>query len=120
VLAHPDDPAINLRWANTQVAERRFEGRRGDLGTNPPDRPEQPTVRLFYAVVLYRLDSLAEAGEQFHALDKVPMDAAARQENRRLSAADRGEAEANGFTAVGALGFQYDTNQIWRRPASPR
>jgi len=111
VLAHPDDPAINLRWANTQVANGDLKGAAATLERILLIDPEQPTVRLFYAVVLYRLDSLAEAGEQFHALDKVPMDAAARQEIddylQRIAAKQR----ANGFTAVGALGFQYDTNR---------
>jgi hypothetical protein len=111
VLAHPDDPTINLQWAHAQVATGDLKGAAATLERMLLIDPNQPSVRLFYAVVLYRLDSLSEAGAQFHSLDKIPMDAAARQEIDDYLQRIASKQRDNGYTAVGALGFQFDTNR---------
>ena len=58
ILANPDDIELNHRFANTQVREGDLKGASATLERILLTSPATPRVRLFHAIVLYRLDDL--------------------------------------------------------------
>ena len=83
VLADPDDIAISYQWARRQVREGQLRGAAATLERILLLRPDLASVRLLYAVVLYRLDSLAEADRQLEILADGPLTVAERAEVAR-------------------------------------
>jgi len=75
VLEHPDDPELNFRWAQTQVADGNLTGASATLQRLLLNQPDLHRVRLFYAIVLFRLGSMAEADAQFLLLEEEQADA---------------------------------------------
>ena len=68
ILAHPDDIVLNFRWAKAQLARGEVRGASATLERILVLDPDLAPVRLYYAIVLYRLDSLDEARSQFDRL----------------------------------------------------
>lgn len=110
ILAAPDDAALNLAYAQQSA-------RRGELSIaastleriliNDPDRHQ---VRLFYAVVLYRLGDFQNAREQLRRLETVPLTGSQRAEAlayaRRIDQAEQ-PVTLSGRLAVG-LSYEQD------------
>jgi len=68
ILANPDDIVLNFRWAKAQLARGDVRGASATLERILVLDPDLAPVRLYYAIVLYRLDSLDEARSQFDRL----------------------------------------------------
>ncbi|WP_288348763.1 hypothetical protein [uncultured Thalassospira sp.] len=68
ILANPDDIVLNFRWAKAQLARGEVRGASATLERILVLDPDLAPVRLYYAIVLYRLDSLDEARAQFDRL----------------------------------------------------
>lgn len=76
VLRNPDDIPLNFRWAKAQVARGDVRGAVATLERILAIDPALVPVRLYYAIVLYRLDSLDEAKAQFEQLQSMGLDGA--------------------------------------------
>ncbi|MBN8198069.1 MULTISPECIES: tetratricopeptide repeat protein [Thalassospira] len=71
ILANPDDIVLNFRWAKAQLARGEVRGASATLERILVLDPDLAPVRLYYAIVLYRLDSLDEARAQFDRLRQM-------------------------------------------------
>lgn len=108
VLAAPDDPEVNLTYARAAAAAGDLSGAAAALERVLILDPDRHGARLFYAIVLYRLDDLQRAREQLALLDGValpPLQRAEADEYRRKI--DRGR-EPLRFGAVLTSGWVYE------------
>jgi hypothetical protein len=109
VLKDPDNIQLNFRFARQQVADGNVKGASATLERILLIQPELAAVRLFYAAVLIRLDSLAEAEQQLDLVAAVKDPKAKDQIGRyREAIADR--RKRTRVTVSIAAGGQYDTN----------
>ncbi len=111
VLAAPDDPIVNLRYAHQLVKEGRLDLAASTLQRILLTDPELDRVRLFYAAVLFRLRNLDQAERELLALKgkALPSDLAEQVEHYigRI-AKERDPLDAHfQFT----YGVQYDSNR---------
>ena len=87
VLNAPDDPEINLAFARQQADDGHLLNAAAALERILLAHPNAHGVRLFYAVVLYRLNDLQGAKRQLKLLDGVrltPLQTAERDKYERL------------------------------------
>lgn len=121
VFAAPDDPALNLEFARRAVDAGDLNGAAGALERVLIADPNRHGARLFYAVVLYRLDDLQGARDQLDLLDAVALTPLQRAEATRYRARiERGRSTTR-FSgtltaaityeddAAGALSTQFDS-----------
>jgi len=111
VLANPDDVVLNFRWAKAQIARGDVRGASATLERILVLDPDLAAVRLYYAIVLYRLDSLDEARAQFERLRamNVSPDVAA-DIDRYLSAIETRRKRLHQYLTV-TFGSQIDSNR---------
>lgn len=111
VLSDPDNMDLNYRFARSQVRKGDLKGASATLERMLLINPNLPNVRLFYAVVLYRLDNTVEAQRELDLLAKMnlPAPLGGEVENYRKLVAER--IKKNHLTIRAGLGFQYDTNR---------
>lgn len=111
VLANPDDADLNYRYARGQVRKGDLKGAAATLERMLMVNPNQPRVRLFYAVVLYRLDNVVEAERELDILAKLklPDPLGSEVDQYRVLVAKR--RQKNRLSARVGMGFQYDTNR---------
>jgi hypothetical protein len=121
VLAAPDDPALNLEFARRAVDAGDLNGAAGALERVLIADPNRHGARLFYAIVLYRLEDLQGARDQLNLLDTVALTPLQRAEATRYRARiERGRSTSrfSGVVtaaltyeddAVGALATQFDS-----------
>ena len=110
VLAHPDDVDLNFRWAKRQVEKGDVKGASATLERILMVNPALTRVRLTYAVVLYRLDSLAEARRELEAVKARAGGALRAEAERYLAAIERRTRTTHAHAALG-VGYQYDDNR---------
>ncbi|MDD5656536.1 MAG: tetratricopeptide repeat protein [Elusimicrobia bacterium] len=115
VLAHPDDIQLNYRYARAQVRRGDVKGAAATLERILMVAPGQNEIRLFYAVVLYRLDDLVEARRELETLKGLPLPDALRREAEKYLKAVESRLKRTHLSGGLSLGFEYDTN----RNASP-
>ncbi|NNL65641.1 MAG: hypothetical protein HKP30_05320, partial [Myxococcales bacterium] len=111
VLADPDDIATSYQWARRQVREGELRGAAATLERILLLRPDLAAVRLLYAVVLYRLDSLAEASRQLEILSDGPLRPAERAEVARYQKTLRRASRRTRFDTSLSFGTNYETNR---------
>lgn len=121
VLATPDDPDLNLAYARAAADTGDLNGAAGALERVLIVDPNRHGARLFYAVLLFRLDDLQGAREQLDLLDPVtltPLQRAEAQQYRRAIERGRSRTRVSGTLtagvvyeddAAGALTTQFDT-----------
>lgn len=80
VLADPDNVELNYRYAQGQIRRGDIKGAAATLERILMVKPDLARVRLLYALVLYRLDNLAEAERELKALQALEMPASLRAE----------------------------------------
>ena len=80
VLKDPDNLDLNFRYAKAQVARGDLVGASATLERILIINPHLPPIRLFYALVLYRLDNLEDAKQEFMKLQE---DGTLPEEQRR-------------------------------------
>lgn len=108
VMARPDDLELNYAFARAQVRRGDVKGASATLERILLLAPKNTRVRLFYALVLLRLDNAAEAARELEAVLKAdPSQAEAKaylkQANRRL--------KKTRLSGRAAAGVQYDSNR---------
>lgn len=111
VLADPDNPDLNYRYARQQVRKGDLKGAAATLERMLLVDPNQPRIRLFYAVVLYRLDNMVMARRELDLLAAaaLPGPLASEVEGYRKLVAAR--LKKNHLSGRAGVGFQYDTNR---------
>lgn len=73
VLAAPDDEGLNLSYAREQVRIGNLAVAASTLERILINEPNRHSVRLFHAVVLYRLGDLQSAADQLRRLESVQL-----------------------------------------------
>ena len=116
VLRDPDNVELNFRFARQQVQRGDVRGSAATLERILLINPDLAQVRLFYAVVLFRLDNIDEAEREFKTVAglEIPADVRAEVDSylERIAVRRR----VTRYTASLSLGAHYDTN----RPSNPR
>ena len=115
VLADPDNIDLNYRFARSQVRRGDVKGAAATLERILLIKPDLPMVRLFYGIVLYRLDDIVEAKRELSSvIASNPADEIRSEAETYLRLAEKREKLTH---VLGGLSFAwgYDTN----RNASP-
>ncbi len=111
VLAEPDNVELNYRFANTQVRDGDLKGAAATLERVLLLAPDSPRVRVFYAVVLYRLDDLIGANAELDRLEGEDLEpgllTTVREYQRRI---DRRRQRTRGAVSLSG-GMGYDSNR---------
>jgi tetratricopeptide (TPR) repeat protein len=116
VLKDPDNVELNFDYARTQVAQGDLKGAASTLERMLLNYPELAQVRLFYAIVLYRLDSLDEAERELLTVSQLDMPDSLRQEIQGYLDRIAFRKKRTRFSASLSFGTAYDSN----RNAAPR
>ena len=116
VLKDPDNVEINFDYARTQVAQGDLKGAVATLERMLLNNPELAQVRLFYAIVLYRLDSLDESERELRNVLQYDMPDSLRQEIQAYLDRIAFRRQATHYSATLAFGAVYDSN----RNSAPR
>jgi TolB-like protein len=115
VLERPDDLALNYAYARTKVRKGELKGAAVTLERMLMVNPGQHDIRLFYGLVLYRLDTLSEAQRELELVQKSNAAPALKAEAltylREIKKKNRLTTLTGGLSA----GAEYDSN----RNASP-
>ncbi|MDD5225765.1 MAG: tetratricopeptide repeat protein [Candidatus Omnitrophica bacterium] len=115
ILKDPDNIALNARYAQDQIARGNLLGAAAALERILLLNPDLPDVRLLYAVVLYRLDSLNEAQKEIDTLRNVTLPPEIRAQLKDYEKKIKYRKRRTHFGLRQSNGWGYDTN----RNASP-
>lgn len=109
ILKKPDDVELNYRWAKRQVETGDLKGASATLERILMVKPGLTKVRLTYAIVLFRLDSIPEARRELEAVKRqsAPLRAEAEEYLRRVAARER----LTHVRGVLGVGYGWDTNR---------
>jgi tetratricopeptide (TPR) repeat protein len=110
VLADPDNAELNYRYAKLQVARGEIRDAAATLERILIKNPGLAQVRLFYAIVLYRLDILPEARKELAALEKQPLPDGIRAEVREFIRRIEKRQRKTGIQTLFGIGFEQDSN----------
>src|SRR6185295_8747340 len=110
VLKEPDNVDLNYRFAQTQVRDGDLRGAASTLERILLRNPGLAQVRLLYAIVLFRLDSVYEAEREFRVLDEMVLPQDVRREVERYRRELARRKERTRYSANLTFGGQYDTN----------
>ncbi|MDD5226787.1 MAG: tetratricopeptide repeat protein [Candidatus Omnitrophica bacterium] len=111
ILKDPDNIELNARYAQEQIARGELLSAAATLERILLVNPNLADVRLLYAVVLYRLDSLNEAGKELETLRTVTLPPAIREQ---VTAYEKKIKQRKRRTHIGlrqSNGWGYDTNR---------
>jgi len=86
VLARPDDPDLNYRYALARVEAGDLLPALSALERVIAAAPKRYEALLVHALVLYRLESLDEASRELEVLEKLPLEPGLRARIRQLQA----------------------------------
>ncbi|OGW91172.1 MAG: hypothetical protein A3D28_04905 [Omnitrophica bacterium RIFCSPHIGHO2_02_FULL_63_14] len=111
ILADPDNIELNFRYAKTQVARNDVRGAAATLERILLVDPALTQVKLFYGIVLFRLDNLEEAERVLRDVRERPMPPSLRAEVDGYLREIRLRRQATRFAASLGLGYQFDTNR---------
>ncbi len=111
ILRDPDNAELNFRYAQQQVAKNDMLGAMGTLERILAVKPELHEVRLFYAVVLFRLDNLPEAERELNTLEKAPLSPALRAEWKTYRREVKMRKKKTRISLRESVGYQFDTNR---------
>jgi Flp pilus assembly protein TadD len=111
VLANPDDPDINFRYARRMIAEGQLNRAAAALERILILAPDADQIRLLYGIVLFRLGNTEEAARELEATASDNLsEADARAREQTLAAIRRTRREVQGSFGVTA-GLHVDTNR---------
>lgn len=111
ILKDPDNIELNARYAQDQIAKGELLSAAATLERILLVNPNLADVRLLYAVVLYRLDSLNEAQKELDSLRTITLPPAIREQ---VSAYEKKIKQRKRRTHIGlrqSNGWGYDTNR---------
>lgn len=111
VLANPDDVDLNYRFALGQIRRGELRGASATLERVLMVAPNRPSVRLLRALVLYRLDNLADAKRELETLKSLPLAPDLRSTAEAYEKQIDKRSKKTKFAGRLGLGFEYDTNR---------
>lgn len=111
VMDKPDDVNLNFQFAKQQVAQNDMLGAAATLERILIVNPELDQVRMFYAVVLFRLDNLTEAERELAALDKRELPGAIRSELKRYQKEIKKRKRSTHLSMRESVGWGFDSNR---------
>jgi hypothetical protein len=111
VLRDPDNLDLNYAFALTQIRQGDLLGALSTLERILLKNPNIPRVRLLYAIVLYRLNAVAEAEREIDNVLKLQMDDGLRRELEYYRGQISREKQRTKFTAIVRFGWNYDSNR---------
>jgi len=115
VLKDPDNIELNFRYAQDQISRNELLGASSTLERILLINPNLVDVRLLYAVVLYRLDSLNEVQKELNILNGMTLPPEIKREVDFYQKKIQYQKRRTHFTLRESAGWGYDTN----RNASP-
>ena len=115
VLADPDNIELNFRYALTQIRDGNVRGAGATLERILLIRPDLASVRVLFAIVLFRLDNLDEAERELLAVRELEMPDDLRTQIDRYLEQIENRRKRTTFVFAVNLSGQYD----WNRNASP-
>jgi tetratricopeptide (TPR) repeat protein len=111
VLANPDDPEINYRYAKRMIAQGELNRAAAALERILMLSPESDRIRLLYGVVLARLGNTGEALRELEAVDREKLGAGDRRTlDEALGRLRRAQRRFSGSVGVTA-GVHVDSNR---------
>lgn len=111
VLADPDNIELNFLYARSQVKRGNLRSADATLERILLINPNLPKVRLFYVVVLLRLDNLEEAQKEIDTLKKEEMSDVLRAELDGYAKEIRRQRARTHFSAALGAGLDFDDNR---------
>ncbi len=111
VLRDPDNTELNYAFALTQIRQGDLLGALSTLERILLRTPGVPRVRLLYAIVLFRLNAVAEAERELDNVLKLQMDDGLRRELEYYRGEVARQKQKTKFTAIIRFGWNYDTNR---------
>lgn len=111
VLRDPDNVDLNYAFALTQIREGDLLGALSTIERILLKNPALPRVRLLHAVVLYRLNAVAEAERELDTVLKFEMDAGLRRELEYYRSRISRDKQKTKFTAILRAGWHWDSNR---------
>ncbi|MCY6383016.1 hypothetical protein [Hoeflea prorocentri] len=110
ILANPDDLELNYLYAQQQVIKGDLEQASAALERLLLLQPNWDSARLFYALVLYRLDDMAGAKRELTILSDRPLSPSQSREVNRYLALATAQSKATRLTGRIATGLRVDSN----------
>jgi len=110
ILAQPDDAGLNLEYARQQVAVGNLQQASAALERLLLVKPNWDSVRLFYGVVLYRLDDLAGAKRELALLEGRDLSPTQERERRKYLQLATQASKKVRMSARFSLGARTDSN----------
>jgi len=111
ILKDPDNIELNARYAQDQIARGELLSAAATLERILLINPDLADVRLLYAVVLYRLDSLNEAQKELDALRTVTLPPAIRDQVSDYEKKIKSRKRRTHLGLRESVGWGYDTNR---------
>jgi hypothetical protein len=111
ILKDPDNIELNARYAQDQIAKGELLSAAATLERILLVNPNLADVRLLYAVVLYRLDSLNEAQKELEALREVTLPPAIREQVTAYEKKIKQRKQRTHLSLRQSVGWGYDTNR---------
>lgn len=115
ILSRPDDIGLNFRYAQQQAQSDDLLGAAGTLERILITNPALHEVRLFYAVVLFRLDNSIDAENELARLEKAPLSAQLKEQVKLYRSEIKKRKRRTQLSLTQSNGFEFDSN----RNASP-
>lgn len=111
ILKDPDNIRLNFQYARSQVKKGNVKAAVPTLERILMVRPKFAEARVFYGVVLYRLDSLQEAEQELKAAKMLKLSPRLGSEVDRYLDKIKSRRRRTQFSLRETVGFQYETNR---------
>jgi len=111
IMKDPDNIDLNFQFAKSQVADGDILGASATLERILMVNPDLTRVRLFYAIVLFRLDNWNEAEVEFNRVREVQMPDSLKSEINAYLKQIRLRRKRTRFTIRETFGYQHDDNR---------
>jgi hypothetical protein len=111
VLEDPDNLELGYRYALSQIRRDDLLGASATLDRLILLAPGEPNIRALRAIVLYRLDNLREAEQEFEELLALDLDPTLRANIERYAAELGRRNQDTRMSLLTSFGYQYDTNR---------
>lgn len=115
ILNRPNDIELNFQFAQQQAKSEDLLGAAGTLERILIIRPDLNEVRLFYAVVLFRLDNLIDAENELNRLAQSDLPGNLKQQVALYKNEIKKRSKRTQFSVTQSNGWEFDDN----RNASP-
>jgi len=111
ILADPGNVELNFRYARQQVRRGDIKGAAATLERILIQKPNFMSARVFYAVVLFRLDNIEEAEKAFRGILDMNPDPTFKREVEAYLEAIAQRRKMTRLTASVSFGWHYDSNR---------